>query len=195
MKDFCRRKLGITTTTNGMRSIIEMTANRLYQEKKIDDTVRASISSISGHSSKIVKDYYLLQDRQADLAAAGGFNDAICKASGSPISISSGIVTSPSYSSLNSKDRINYLTIKWGVHHPDVLKTKPGQRARWTKEEISYIAQYAVAHPSLPHVVASCLQHIMQDEYAHKIFHSFHTVDSARLRSGYDRYKECPQKY
>lgn len=43
LKAFFKRTLGITATSNTLRSMMEMTATRLLQEKKIDETTRLLI--------------------------------------------------------------------------------------------------------------------------------------------------------
>jgi hypothetical protein len=44
-------------------------------------------------------------------------------------------------------------------------------------------------------IVARCLVKIHEDPIAHSIFHAFHTLDSSRLRSGFDRYRQDPERY
>lgn len=77
----------------------------------------------------------------------------------------------------------------WGTAHPDYGKTK---RARWTKEEVSYIGRFCdnflANNPYSNTVVAQCLHHINEDPAALPIFHAIHTFDSGRLRNGYRIY-------
>lgn len=40
-----------------------------------------------------------------------------------------------------------------------------------------------------------CLEAIIEDPGAHPIFHEIHTLDSGRLRHGYERYMENPKKF
>ena len=74
--------------------------------------IRSSVSSINGHSSAIVKKFYLLKDREADAAASREFSQLLAEASGitSPSTVGpSPCITSSSYSSLDPQKRIMYV--------------------------------------------------------------------------------------
>jgi hypothetical protein len=83
--------------------------------------------------------------------------------------------------------------ILWGTEHQDLGKlTKSGtlaQRATWTDREVQYIADWEAKNCSgyTKNKVAKCLEHIKQDAGAIKFFHPFHTLDTNRLREGFDK--------
>ena len=61
-------QLSITTTT--IRSIVETTAHRAYNEKRLTEQQRLSISNGNGHGTRTVRDYYLLDERTKDVELA-----------------------------------------------------------------------------------------------------------------------------
>ena len=95
----------------------------------------------------------------------------------------------PSFANL-PRVRAQPVVADWGTQHPDYFSN--GQRARWTATEVEYIgawcANFAVQHPGVRSVVARCLKHIRNNDYAISIFHRHHTLDSARLRNGHRQY-------
>jgi len=95
-----------------------------------------------------------------------------------------------------TRDRPNFRsTIEWGRDHPDFDRNEVGQRAVWSDDEVVYIAQFVNQYKGKGNIVARCLVKIHEDPKAHPIFHAFHTLDSSRLRSGFDRYRQDPERY
>lgn len=95
-----------------------------------------------------------------------------------------------------TRERPNFRsTIEWGRHHPDFDRNEVGQRAVWSDDEVAYIAQFSKEYKGKGNIVARCLVKIHEDPKAHPIFHAFHTLDSSRLRSGFDRYRQDPERY
>jgi hypothetical protein len=78
--------------------------------------------------------------------------------------------------------------------HPDYHKSLPGERAVWSSQELDYIKAYVKLNKGKSNMMASCLNFMRNDENSHPIFHVFHTVDSARLRSGFDAIKKISKK-
>lgn len=78
----------------------------------------------------------------------------------------------------------------WGRDHPDYETTKA--KAAWTKEEKEYVGMWCTEflsrHPGASSVVAKCLHHMKTDPVAIRIFHKYHTLNSARLRHGYESF-------
>lgn len=73
---------------------------------------RSSISSICGHSSMAVKDFYLLEDRKADVQAVEDFTTMVgsnytsCDSDTSPIQPMS--CQSPSYASMDPAKKTRF---------------------------------------------------------------------------------------
>lgn len=57
-------------TTNNIRSIVESAAESLLRQGRISSSARTAIQNVNGHSSAIVRDYYLKEDRTADVYQA-----------------------------------------------------------------------------------------------------------------------------
>lgn len=75
---------------------------------------RSSISSICGHSSMAVKDFYLLEDRKADVQNVEDFNTIVgsnytsCDSDTSPSIIQSMSCQSPSYASMDPAKKTRF---------------------------------------------------------------------------------------
>jgi hypothetical protein len=67
---FFEIKLGLHITSTTIRSLVETEVNELRQEGKIFQVERESIMNVNGHSSQIVADYYVRQDREKDVGNA-----------------------------------------------------------------------------------------------------------------------------
>jgi hypothetical protein len=74
--------------------------------------------------------------------------------------------------------------IDWGQEHPEFNSTKT--RICWSDEENKYIRDWwkSIGSKCGSNVASKLLTHIKNDEYAIKIFHPNHTLDSARIRHG-----------
>jgi hypothetical protein len=79
----------------------------------------------------------------------------------------------------------------WGTAHEDYKKVNP-TRVAWTKQEKEYLGKLATEKlkisPGINNLMANCLVSIKADPAAVPIFHTFHIVNSARLRPGYEAY-------
>lgn len=78
----------------------------------------------------------------------------------------------------------------WGREHPDYESAK--KKAVWTAEEKTYVGMWCTnfiaQHPGATAVVAKCLHYMKTDPAALRIFHKHHTLNSARLRHGYEEF-------
>jgi hypothetical protein len=96
-----------------------------------------------------------------------------------------------SQSSNNNNGRQRFEHPQWGTAHEDYAKENP-TKVTWTKQEKDYIGQWVEqslkAKPVLSNLMSNCLSAIKADPSAIPIFHAFHVVNSARLRSGYQAY-------
>jgi hypothetical protein len=81
-----------------------------------------------------------------------------------------------------------FVAADWGRDHPDIKF--PNTKARWTSAEKDYVriwcGNFKIQYPDANNVVAKCLKHMRNDPTALRIFHPYHTLNSARLRWGYD---------
>ena len=89
--------------------------------------------------------------------------------------------------------------IKWGTAHPDYGKVnvktgKPLTRANWSSVEMRYIAdwwnEFKKENPDPSRAASLFLSHIKKDKHAIPIFHEIHTLDSRRIRYGFDAARE-----
>lgn len=173
-------QLNITTTN--IRKLVEIEMERCKRDGVINENEREAVKSINGHSSPIVKDFYLKLDRNAD-----AHNGRIAFAKlfeGEGIEFKA---HSPE-ADWNFKDDLVHAP--WGTNHPAYNKTTPkNMRVQWSNEEIEYIMKWIVQNKDTLAVnrVAKCLHHIEQDEQAYPVFHLNHVLTSARLRTGYDK--------
>jgi hypothetical protein len=87
----------------------------------------------------------------------------------------------------------------WGLDHPE-KDSENKHKIKWSEAEINYIGRftnyYNQHYPGNRNVMAECLNHLRVTPTARRIFHPHHTVDSARMRSGFERWKarEAKQK-
>ena len=87
------------------------------------------------------------------------------------------------------------VVIPWGTNHPDYDKVnartnKPLTRAEWSAAELDYIGrwyhEFRGENPELNRVCSIFLTHIKNDPFAIPIFHAIHTLDTKRIRYGFD---------
>ena len=102
-----------------------------------------------------------------------------------------------SQSTNNNNGRPRFEHPQWGTAHEDYAKENP-TKVTWTKQEKDYIGQWVEQalkdKPVLSNLMSNCLSAIKADPSAIPIFHSFHIVNSARLRSGYQAYLKDNRK-
>lgn len=220
---------GLNVSTTGIRSLVETEMHRRYKNGEINDTQRTAVQNINGHSSDITRDYYLLEDRVADVYAAKsafeatmGENiqrlaDEMCTEDAttpqSPACTQWPLVDSPPFSPLSTwsqstpqpftpsplkwppsqyaaAPRSAATAPDWGTLHPDYKSGKT--TARWTVEEKSVLGSWCTAfletHTDNNNFLAQCLKHIQSRPELVAIFHPIHTLDSARLRTGWRTY-------
>ena len=83
-----------------------------------------------------------------------------------------------------------------GLLHPSIANS--GRKIHWTETEINIVGtwceRYKAQHPGNTYVVAGCLRYILNDSDVRQHFHPHHLMDSARLRWGWERYKELEQE-
>jgi hypothetical protein len=82
-----------------------------------------------------------------------------------------------------------YYTIDWGTEHDCYLTVPPGKRAEWSSKELAYLERFLAEGKGSGNYAAKCLKQIIDDESAHAIFHLNHTLDTGRIKSGFDRLK------
>jgi hypothetical protein len=67
---FFETKIGLHITSTTIRSLVETEVHELRQDQKISAKERDSIMNLNGHSSQVVKDYYIRHDREKDVGHA-----------------------------------------------------------------------------------------------------------------------------
>ena len=86
----------------------------------------------------------------------------------------------------------------WGIKHPDYQKFsaksgKPVTRAEWSPAELEYMGRwyhdFRQENPDLQRMSSIFLSHLKKDKAAIGIFHTIHTLDSKRIRYGFDAAK------
>ena len=86
----------------------------------------------------------------------------------------------------------------WGIKHPDYQKFsaksgKPVTRAEWSPAELEYMGRwyhdFRHENPDLQRMSSIFLSHLKKDKAAIAIFHTIHTLDSKRIRYGFDAAK------
>jgi hypothetical protein len=86
----------------------------------------------------------------------------------------------------------------WGIKHPDYQKVnsktgKPATRAEWSPAELEYMGRwyhdFRHENPDLQRMSSIFLSHLKKDKAAIGIFHAIHTLDSKRIRYGFDAAK------
>ena len=83
--------------------------------------------------------------------------------------------------------------IEWGTAHPH--RNMMGRsKVPWPNAEFRYIGKFCSGtlrvDPAATNLMARCLRHIKRDPAACRLFHPHHTLDSARLRAGYERWRK-----
>jgi hypothetical protein len=89
--------------------------------------------------------------------------------------------------------RDHFSPLGWGTLHPDLNRMtasgRPAMRARWTDEEVEWINGWVRQHCTVftKNRVSLCLKDIQRDPAAIAIFHPNHTLDTCRLKEGFDK--------
>ena len=78
-----------------------------------------------------------------------------------------------------------------GEDHPERGRDSK-QRVVWSSAEVDYIAIWCTRdqelNPGKGTIVARCRKAILLDPAARRVFHPNHVIDSARLRTGYEKF-------
>ena len=148
----------LTSTT--LRSLVETEAKCLRDEGIISTSSVTALQNISGHSEKTASMYYIKRRAQTDVVKACKMfrkfkkPDPVIDTDDIPDTISAGdsshhdggIIISEneteedfSFSSMMQRD-ISPSTV-WGTNHPDFNMQGERQRARWSEEELRYLAE------------------------------------------------------
>ena len=138
------------------------------------------MGNVSGHSSAVVKNHYLMGNRNEDvgvvaslLAPAVAITDSIPIPTRSP-----------------SARQTTFKHIVYGEEHPHYLDVRP-QKVPWSDDELAYIVDWKSRNILTPAdsegAKKRCLAAVRADPDAHKIFHANHVLSADRFRNGYER--------
>ena len=195
LTSFFEGKNDLHMTSTAIRGLMETTAEGALQRGEITMVQRASVSSLNGHSSAVVKNYYLKSRTAKDVENAR----AAVKSFAQPSDTENILLNRLQEINGDGKNDDDILFgenlnlpeyTEWGAEHPDYNKPV-GSKARWTKTELSYIYKAAKdilrSYPDKTNIVARILIKIKSDPLAQPIFHSRHVLRSGRLRFGYQQ--------
>jgi hypothetical protein len=182
-----------------LRALVEMEAERLLYDGLITSKQRNAVSNINGHClTSTVKDFYLLEDREADRREVENFFDHFEDKREKPVlavrtqeqSVDPEIRTA-SRSTSNARSLFEARSISWGKHHPH--GSVKSSKIPWSDAEKDYIGKIVEElkqeRGKIPtNVCAIIKDRVFIDSEAHLIFHEHHTLDSTRIRSGYESY-------
>jgi len=211
---FFEDKNDLHMTSTAIRGLMETSAEEALLRGHITASQRASVSSINGHSSAVVKDYYLKVRARKDVQnardAVRAFDTPNAHTSNRDNSNIVGDHLENHYDDMaidedesdvnaindDSADLEDHLLggyAEWGTEHPDFNKPV-GSKATWSKGELSYIRKAAKemnrSNPRKSNIVARILLRIKSDPLALPIFHARHVLKSDRLRPGYKQIQD-----
>ena len=211
---FFEDKNDLHMTSTAIRGLMETSAEEALLHGHITASQRASVSSINGHSSAVVKDYYLKVRARKDVQnardAVRAFDTPIANTSNRDNSNIVGDHLGSHYDDMaidedesdanainnDSADLEDHFLggyAEWGTEHPDYNKPV-GSKATWSKGELSYIRKAAKemnrSNPRKSNIVARILLKIKSDPLALPIFHARHVLKSDRLRPGYKQIQD-----
>ena len=66
VRSICRKKMGVKLSPNRCRTLVETVSHKLEANGHISKALRESVHNVSGHTSQIAKDEYVLEDRRQD---------------------------------------------------------------------------------------------------------------------------------
>jgi hypothetical protein len=183
---FFRRTIALHITTTAVRSLVETSMSEMHDEGRITNHRNLSVQAINGHTSKVVKEYYVHKERRNDvLRSRDAFAAYLESAEDSPDDPADVAASPPAPVVWRLPAKPTALDL--GTDHPDYGTAS--KRARWTDEEVNYIGSWCKNklhnNPECITLVAQCRMHILEDPAAHPIFHHIHLLDCGRLRSGY----------
>jgi hypothetical protein len=185
---FFRRTLGLHITTTRVRAIVETSSEQLRENGDITEADRTSILNINGHSGATADKHYVKKTRMGDVSNAQHVFDKLLPnhdVNAFPAQDSSALLNHMSY----ARDAVVAPPIMpvAGNLHPHFASTN--KRVPWSAAELNYVGSWCTANSHLCNVVAKCLHSIKNDPLVLPIFHPIHIADSARLRHGWDKYR------
>ena len=185
---FFRRTLGLHITTTRVRAIVETSSEQLRENGDITEADRTSILNINGHSGATAEKHYVKKTRMGDVSNAQHVFEKLLPnqdASAFPTQDSSAVLSQMGY----VRDVVAAPAIMptAGTLHPHF--TSANKRVPWSAAELNYVGSWCTANSHVCNVVAKCLQSIKNDPSVLPIFHPIHIADSARLRHGWDKYR------
>ena len=200
---FFKTYCGLHLTATSLRSMVEMESHKMFHDGIISARELEAVAHSSGHSSRTVQDFYQLEDREADRRDSNAMFERLNREAPTSCALESVRAlnneslrtntlnsTSPSTSIFQSNR-----TIHWGSLHDtgEKLSDKPTLRVLWSSGELNYIGaivkEYTDRRGTVPRNICHIiLQRIIADSNAHPIFHPHHTLDTSRIRNGYNSY-------
>ena len=183
---FFKRTLGLHITTTRIRSMVETESEQLREDGQISAADRTSILNINGHSGATADKHYVKKSRMGDVGHAQTVFQKLIPAH---VDIS---FPSSAYASSVLDDNLRDAAVEpamplAGSAHPHFASTK--QRVPWSKAELDFVGDWCTQNSHFTNVVAKCLHFIRKDPEVLPLFHPIHIQDSARLRHGWDTYR------
>ena len=164
VKRYYRKNMGITTTTTGIRSLIETVASEKLYRGEITYEQRSAVSKINGHSAHTANDFYVQNPVEVDVAHA--------------LEVITG---APPDSLLQPRTTHKHAAV--GTKHP--VQDKHAQKVAFSHAELRYLQQCLATMDQGPFKFwARVLKRILSDPDAMAIFHLRHIEDSTRIRGG-----------
>ena len=196
--------MGTHTTPTNIRSLVETTSHAALMDHTISASEASSISNINGHSSAVVRDYYLrhnmTEDARNGLAAfrrMGSYANDREEEEEEAEQQHEDIDELYSFATGGSNNHGSMHTQEdWGAEHPDYYKPlHRNAKFRWTDEEILYVGrfceQYIEDNPdNHALVISKCLSALKADSTAVPIFHRAHIMNTVRLKHGWIRFQQ-----
>lgn len=199
--NFFQRHLHIHINTTRIRGLVENESQAMFNTGKITQEQRTSIQNLNGHTSQITTDYYLKTSRLSDgnnvrnvLLTEDDRNEASNVSN--LLENDNDMAPTPTQSVTPNRLDFNedidnqysvFMNSSWGKDHPDYTRSRD-DRAQWTSDEIDYIANWIetsnLTNIKGNNVASRCLKHILKDNYARRIFHARHIINSGRFAHG-----------
>jgi hypothetical protein len=185
---FFRRTLGLHITTTRVRAIVETSSEQLRENGDITEADRTSILNINGHSGATADKHYVKKTRMGDVSNAQHVFEKLL-----PNHDATAFPTQDTSALLNRIGYVRDVAVApqimpvAGNLHPHFTSTN--KRVPWSAAELKYVGSWCTTNSHVCNVVAKCLHSIRNDPSVLSIFHPIHIADSARLRHGWDTYR------
>jgi hypothetical protein len=177
VSSFFLKKGNLKLNSTIIRSLIETEFEYLRQCDVITSEERQAVMNLNGHSSEIVKNYYLLQARQRDVSnAISAFTKGQEHRSAHP----------QACTLMHSQAR------NWGSSHPSYRIVSPQASVKWSDMELDYIGTIIDPVDSSGcgnYRYKRLLDIIKRDPNCTPIFHANHVTGVTKIRNGYDAYQ------